>query len=215
MYYLELIQRFWDFNHRIPIGSTGISMYLYLLKNGYDNDRYDFQISDVLISKELGLTRKTVKVTKEKLKNLGLIQFQTKNGIPCSYRLVLDYPLNISEPKILKKKEFKTEQSSQKIKKPSTPIPSVSSIQNIPSLEELIEFAKTLNNYEVELDSKIQSKYENWKNNGWKNSSDRPITNWKSTLKSTLPYLKNTPESESLSLQSIPNIKRPKYQNDN
>lgn len=215
MYYLELIQRFWDFNQRIPIGSTGISMYLYLLKNGYENDRYDFQISDVLISKELGLTRKTVKATKEKLKNLGLIQFQTKNGIPCSYKLVLDYPLNISEPKIVKKKEFKTEQSSQKIKKPSTPIPSVSSIQNVPSLEELIEYAKTLDNYEVELDSKIQSKYENWKNNGWKNTYDRPITNWKSTLKSTLPYLKNTPESESLSLQSIPNIKRPKSQNDN
>ena len=215
MYYLELIQRFWDFNHRIPIGSTGISMYLYLLKNGYENDRYDFQISDILIGKELGLTRKTVKATKEKLKNLELIQFQTKNGIPCSYRLVLDYPLNISEPTILKKKEFKTEQSSQEIKKTSTPIPSGSFIQNIPSIEELVEYAKTLDNYEVELDSKIQSKYEKWKNNGWKNSSDRPITNWKSTLKSTLPYLKNATEGESLSLQSIPNIKRPKSQNDN
>ena len=83
MYYLELIQRFWDFNKTAKISSTEISLYFYLLKMGYENDSYDFKISDIELGKELGLTRKTIKSTKGKLKNLGLIQFQSKNGLPC------------------------------------------------------------------------------------------------------------------------------------
>ena len=79
----------------------------------------------------------------------------------------------------------------------------------IPSLDEFIEYAKSLEGYEAELDLNISKKYESWINNGWKNTSNRPISNWKSTLKSTLPYLKNTSGENSLSLQDIPNIKRP------
>ena len=81
MDYLELIRRLWDFNQKTTIGSTAITMYLYLLKIGYDKNSCDLQISDVVISKELGLTRKTIKSTKEKLENFGLIQFQTKRSI--------------------------------------------------------------------------------------------------------------------------------------
>ncbi len=33
------------------------------------------------------------KSTKEKLKLLGLIEFQTRNGLPCNYRILLNYPL--------------------------------------------------------------------------------------------------------------------------
>ncbi|QBO59596.1 hypothetical protein NBC122_02795 [Chryseobacterium salivictor] len=227
MYYLELIHRFWGFNQKISIGSTGISMYLYLLKIAYDNDRYDFQISDVAISKELGLTTKTVKSTKEKLKSLGLIQFQTKNGLPCNYRLLLDYPLSVSEQTNVKKEEI-----IQKEEGLVFPSPTVSPIQilsenlnqedevqssreksnnkNTPSWEEFIEFAQTLEIYNQQLDFEIQTKYESWKNNGWKNHADRPITNWKSALKSALPFMKKTTEGSMLSLKSIPNINRPK-----
>ena len=51
------------------------------------------------------------------------------------------------------------------------------------SLDEFMEYAKTIETYEPYLDSEIQSRYEDWKNNDWRNSSDRPITNWKSSLK--------------------------------
>ena len=232
MYYLELLHRFWGFNQKISVGPTGISMYLYLLKIAYDNERYDFKISDVAISKELGLTRKTVKSTKEKLKSLGLIQFQTKNGLPCSYRLILDYPLPVSDPKNVKKEEIKKEEIIQKEEGLVFPSPTVSPIQilsenlnqedevqssrekgnnkNIPSWKEFIEFAQTLEIYNQQLDFEIQTKYESWKNNEWKNHADRPITNWKSVLKSALPFMKKTTESSMLSLKSIPNINRPK-----
>lgn len=220
MNYLELIRRFWDFNHKNQIGSTGIAMYLYLLKIGYDNDRYDFHISDVGASKELGLTRKTIKSTKEKLKNFGLIEFQTKNGLPCYYRLLLDYAFQIAEPKKIKKAkiikssdfltagsvEIPSQQQQQQQQQPSPP---VINQKSIPSFDEFIEYAQTLETYEAELDSVIKEKYEVWVRNDWQNSSNRRITNWKSSLKSILPYMKNTDEDPQLSLTNIPNIKRP------
>lgn len=245
MHYLELMRRFWDFNHKKSIGTTGISMYLYLLKIGSDNDSYDFQISDVVISIELGITRKTVKSTKEKLRNLGLIQYQTTSGLASKYRLIGDYPSQISSPEMVIGKEdliqktlesgvsllsdrpvqnFSENTNDQEIE--SHLSLSIQSLQpqsttqkgndeNIPSLEKFMTYVKTLKIYNPELDSEIQSKYANWKNNGWKNSSDRPITNWKSSLKSTLPFMKGQMESHQLSLQSIPDIKRPKSQKGN
>ncbi|SHM78230.1 hypothetical protein SAMN05444360_11791 [Chryseobacterium carnipullorum] len=249
MHYLELMQRFWDFNQKTSIGTTGISMYLYLLKIGSDNDSCDFQISDVVISIELGVTRKTVKSTKEKLRNLGLIQYQTTSGLACKYRLIGDYPSQISSPEMVSKEEIGKEESIQKTVESGVSLLTDRPVQNfsentndheiesylsqtiqssqpqptnqkgndenIPSLEEFMTYAETLKIYEPELDSEIQSKYENWKKNGWKNSSDRPITNWKSSLKSTLPFMKGQTESHQLSLQSIPDIKRPKSQNGN
>lgn len=224
-------------------------MYLYLLKIGSDNDSCDFQISDVVISIELGVTRKTVKSTKEKLRNLGLIQYEAKSGLACKYRLIGDYPSQISSPGMVSKEEIgkeeliqKTVESgvslltdrpvqnfsentidheiesylSQTIQSSQTqPTTQKGNDENIPSLEEFMTYAETLKIYEPELDPEIQSKYENWKKNGWKNSSDRPITNWKSSLKSTLPFMKSQTESHQLSLQSIPDIKRPKSQNGN
>lgn len=254
MDYLELIQRLWNFNQKTTIGSTAITMYLYLLKTGYAENSFDFQVSDVVISKELGLTRKTIKSTKEKLENFGLIQFQIKNGLSSNYRLVVDYSLPLFDSESIKKEEFKTENFFQKIENPAillqenTPIQdfpenvswnanqedkinSLKTIQssptqqqtssaieiaiNIPSLDEFMGYAKTLETYEPYLDSEIKSRFEDWKNNNWRNNSDRPITNWKSSLKSSLPFMKNQMERHQILLQSIPHIKRPKSQNDN
>ena len=253
MYYLELIQRFWDFNKKAKVSPTEISLYFYLLKIGYENVRYDLKISDIELGKELGLTRKTIKSTKEKLKRLDLIQFQSKNGLPCHYRLVLNYSIEI-EPDISIKKEESTIIKKDQKREILEIFESILSAQNsvevvkeieinsdikassgttekqklewkqaqkqeqeqqnlknnkIPSLNEFIEYAKSLEGYEPKLDLSISEKYESWKNNGWKNTSNRPISNWKSTLKSTLPYLINKSEKNSLSLQDIPNIKRP------
>ena len=245
MYYLELIQRFWDFNKKAKVSPTEISLYFYLLKIGYENERYDFKISDVELEKKLGLTRKTIKSTKEKLKSIGLIQFNTINGLPCHYRLVLNYSFEIEYEKSIKNEEcaivekdqnrevleifdciLSAQNSVEVIKeieinsdvKASSDSSQKQKIEleqqnlknsKIPSLNEFIEYAKSLEGYVPELELSINEKYEVWKNNGWKNTSNRPISNWKSTLKSTLPYLKNTSGENSLSLQDIPSIKRP------
>ena len=245
MYYLELIQRFWDFNKKARVSPSEISLYFYLLKIGYENDRYDFKISDVELGKELGLTRKTIKSTKEKLKSIGLIQFQSKNGLPCHYRLLLNYSFEIEYEKSIKNEESTIVEKDQNrevleifdcILSAQNSVEAIKEIEinsdvkassdssqkqkieleqqnlknsKIPSLDEFIEYAKSLEGYVPELELSINEKYEVWKNNGWKNTSNRPISNWKFTLKSTLPYLKNTSGENSLSLQDIPNIKRP------
>ena len=75
-HYQELIQRFWDLNQKKHLGCNAIAMYLYLLKLGNDTKGYDLTISDIEISKVLGLARNTIKPTKEKLSSIGLIQYK-------------------------------------------------------------------------------------------------------------------------------------------
>lgn len=61
VYYLELIQRFWEFGPKARLSTTATVVYLYLLKQASDNNGYDVVISDVMLSETLGLTRKTLK----------------------------------------------------------------------------------------------------------------------------------------------------------
>lgn len=213
MYYLELIRRFWDFNKIVKISPAEIALYFYLLKIGYDNDRYDFTISDMELGRELGLTRVTIKTTREKLKNSGLIQFQTGKGIPCTYRLLLNYSFEIHSEKTNNEECISTEimNTSEMVKAaPKIDHQNNENIQ-IPSLNELIEYARTLPGYEFRLDEGISEKYEGWISKGWKNAFDRPISNWKATLKSTLPYLKNSTQYHQVSVPEIPSIKRPEF----
>lgn len=237
MYYQELIERMWNFNQRIKLGSTAIAMYLYLLKLGNDANGYDVSLSDVDLSKILGITRKTVKQTKEKLKNLGLIQYKNKNGFACNYRLLVNYSLDISEFQDLQKTKSDENSSMPKFQKSKTSQElehfqesSQKNIQqenldhtkiiqdikrNYPSLEEFMVFAKTLDGYKVSLNSAIESKFILWSQNGWKNNSDRPINNWKHSLKSSLPYLKDNTDKTEKYDKSLPSIKRPKSIFDN
>ena len=113
MYYLELIQRFWYFNQKAQLNTTAIAMYLYLLKLGHDENRYDVCISDVKMSEALRITRKTVKPTKEKLRNLGLLQFENNKGLPCSYRLLLNYSLEFTEKEQRRKHKVKNQNKSK------------------------------------------------------------------------------------------------------
>ncbi|QNS41671.1 transcriptional regulator [Chryseobacterium manosquense] len=232
MYYQELIERFWCLNENTRLGSNAIAMYLYLLKLGNENNSYKVIVSDVAISATLGFTRKTVKTTKERLRSYGLIQYKTKNGLPCSYRLLLNYNLNIeiveetpeklqpeSESFIEEKVEFfPSEAISSDVLPTDTlqitelikpTVPSQSEDSNNPTLDEFIEYAKTLDSYKAELDSGIKEKYIIWQKNNWLNNFGRPIKNWKSSLKSVLPYLSNNLNAENASYE-IPIIKRPK-----
>lgn len=233
MYYLELIERFWVFNQKVRPGSTVIGFYLYLLKIAKDSDDYNFKISDVVLSRELGLTRKTVKTTKEKLRNFGLIQFQTKNGTSGSYRLILNYSLErVESEKIIDAEASLYEPSFQKADDKEillhtdaiiesfsdnsgeinvqTKTHSSNENPDIPEFNEFLAYAQTLSAYKSELDMPVKEKYHSWKNNGWKNRSERPITNWRSSLKSTLPFLKVVAQDDmQLSLKTIPDVKRP------
>ena len=234
MYYLELIDRFWDFNQKARLGSSAISMYLHLLKLGKDNDSYKVVISDVALGNALGITRKTIKPTKDKLRELGLVEFESKSGFPCNYRILLNYSFDISVPEKVETIKIEKVQSLEVVEKQETlkkvdladkvtpiidkpndkvSIDDTSKIEKsivVPKFDEFIEFARTLEGYQPLLDSVIEEKYHSWLENEWRNSSGRPISNWKSSLKSILPYLKNSQIDIAISVDSIPSIKRPK-----
>jgi hypothetical protein len=48
MYYLELLDKFWEFNKKSKLGASVAAVYVYLLKTGYENGRYDFKVSDLI-----------------------------------------------------------------------------------------------------------------------------------------------------------------------
>lgn len=229
--YLDLIQRFWEYNEEKPLGSTPLLIYFYLLKLGYDQNSYSVSVSDIRVAKELGLTRKTVKVTKEKLQNSGVIKYVTKNGLACTYTIIPDYFYQTTESAItlqdtargndhlmhsVEQIEVKPTRSivrktgkfKQKTEEP-TPVGLCNGNSvAIPSLEEFFNYVRTLPFYEPSLDERVRLKYDNWIKNDWKNNFDRPISDWKSTIKNSLPYLKHSARKNSAPVQLIPNIKR-------
>lgn len=236
MYYHELIQKFWESGQKTQLGTTAIAIYLYLLKLANDNNRYDVTVSDVSLGYTLGLTRKTVKSAREALRNAGLVQYQIKNGYSCSYRIMLNYPLSIQKREKSQKRKIKdnppimiaeenenlplvdlsiintTETTEQKEKASfdNKEPESFKIIASIPSLEEFMAYAYTLSGYGESMDPDIKEKYATWAGNDWCNNLGKPITNWKSSLKNLLPYIKNRTDNGQLSLESIPTIKPPK-----
>lgn len=224
----ELIKKFWEFNNREPIGHSTVSVYLLLIDVWDNEDKSDFTISDNQISKMLKLSRKTIKTAKDNLRNLGLISYKYREGFPCIYKIITDYEF-VSEPILTKKKaqeqikfettapqsekqqpQKRTEQKDNVNPKVETVIPTVDLPDNVPTEQEFLEFAKSLEIYDAQspnIDFKIKTKYETWKEAGWKNGHGKPIKNWKTTLKASLPYML-TPTSAFSG--NVPKINRPK-----
>jgi hypothetical protein len=234
----ELLHQFWEYNRKNPIGSGSIAMYLFLLDLWFKNSENDFELSNMEFCERLKIAKKTMFSLRQKLQNIGFIQYQSKNGVPGHYKIITDFSdfstsLEIEEYENKEKGKQKQKKSdkasvttevfenknliSDLIIEKSIPDLSLNTTQqfvHIPSKEEFLEYAQTLEAYDSSLESLIDEKYNSWKNNGWRNSSNRPVTNWKSSIKSLLPYLKNTDENNRLSTPLIPNIKRPKLSSD-
>ena len=72
---------------------------------------------------------------------------------------------------------------------------------SIPSMEEFLDFCKEhmtesgLNFLEYEYP--LKSKFDSWRENGWKDGHNKPIKNWKSKIKNVIPFLKPIPQKHS------------------
>ena len=229
MNYSELISRFWEHNEKQPLGAIVVSLYLFLLEIWKKNEENNFKLSDTEICERLKITRPTIISLRQKLKNLGMIQYQSQNGLPGQYKILREYSpvLSVFEnpKKTIPKKKKTTEKPLQKSENPLTenssadnppkisPPTLIPVSGNIPSLEEFTQYAKTLENYVPELENLIEAKYNNWLGNQWKNSYNKPITNWKSSIKNAIPFLQSELESENSVSQkkiALQTIKRPK-----
>ncbi|MDY3528893.1 transcriptional regulator [Riemerella anatipestifer] len=209
MNYTDLVTKFWSINEKTPLGSSTIALYLFLLEQYRKSEGVDFSISDNSISQKLSLTRPTIITIKSKLRNIGLIQYKTKNGLPSVYRIVSDFSF-LQEPikQELSKQEPPKEDIPTTINEPSIKLPIRENI-DVPTLEEFMSFAKTLEAYDESMDFSLKSKYESWLDAGWKNGIGAPIIKWQNNLKNTIPYLK-TNKRKTLTPTNIPQIKRPK-----
>ena len=239
-----LIRKFWEYNEKEPLGAVAAAIYLFLLEVWKKNEENDFSLSDTEICERLKITRPTIITLRQKLSSLGMIQYQSKNGLPGHYKILPEYSpvLSVLEKPETEKGDSTTKRSQKTIpikRKPigkslqkreaqqnqnlpsddseenQVPIPILLS-GNIPSSEEFTQYAKTLENYIPELDYLIKEKYDSWLGNGWKNGYNKPITNWKSSIKNTMPFLQSglqsgNPTSQNIALQTI---KRPKSTSD-
>ena len=236
----ELTEKFWEYNEKEPLGAVTVALYLFLIEVWKKNEENDFSLSDTEICERLKITRPTIIALRQKLVTAGMIQYQPKNGLPGCYKIHFEYSSTFSvfanpeskkgvsttkrNQKIIHKKKetakkvLKSTENSQNqnltsddlTKKPLT-VP-ISLPSNIPSLEDFTECAKTFENYNPELDHLIKEKYYSWLGNGWKNGYDKPITNWKSSIKNIMPFLQSELRSSNATSEKIalPTIKRPK-----
>lgn len=77
MNYIELIKKFWQCNNEYPAGCNATALYFYLLERCNSLGWKDtFKHSDRFISAQLGISINTVRSSKNKLKQLGLIDFK-------------------------------------------------------------------------------------------------------------------------------------------
>lgn len=61
----------------------------------------------------------------------------------------------------------------------------------IPDYQLFLDYFKSLKQvYKPELEFSLQSKYETWVENGWKDGNGKKIVNWKTKLKNTIPFLR-------------------------
>ena len=60
--------------------------------------------------------------------------------------------------------------------------------KNIPTFEDFLIYAKTIEIYHSSFDFQIKTKYDTWVDNKWKTGVGKKIINWKNTLRSTMPY---------------------------
>lgn len=72
-----------------------------------------------------------------------------------------------------------------------------------PTIEDFLDFCKVdmpqngLNFFEYEYS--LRSKFNAWQENGWKDGYGKPIKNWKSKIRNTIPHLKPIPQKTPVS----------------
>ncbi|WP_449386841.1 hypothetical protein [Chryseobacterium lineare] len=196
---VNLFEKMFDLNSKNKIGANTIAVFTFILYKCEDPQK-EIVLSDYQMARELGLSRQTVITAKNKLKLLGLLDYNRNPGFP--NRFILNgNPM----PKITPNKpidELKTIVESE--------INTKSSFSKYPNLKQFMDFAKTLKDYSEKLDDLLIQKFQKWEEADWKNSMGRPILNWQATLEKNMNTLDVSHFNGNSSLSNLPKIKRPK-----
>ena len=202
---VNLFEKMFDLNSENKIGANTIAVFTFILYKCED-PRKEIVLSDYQMARELGLSRQTVITAKNKLKLLGLLDYNRNRGFPNRFILngnpmpkktqnrdeIIDKPIDVL--KIIVESEINTN----------------SSFLKYPNLQQFMDFAKTLKDYSEKLDDLLIQKFQKWEEADWKNSLGRPILNWQSTLEKNMNSLEVSNFNGNSSLSNLQIIKRPK-----
>lgn len=202
---VNLFEKMFDLNSKNKIGANTIAVFTFILYKCED-PRKEIVLSDYQMARELGLSRQTVITAKNKLKLLGLLDYNRNPGFPNRFILNGNPMLKV----ILKTYEI--------IDKPIDGLKTIvesenntkSSFSKYPNLKQFMDFAKTLKDYSKKLDDLLIQKFQKWEEADWKNSIGRPILNWQATLEKNMNTLVVSHFNGNSSLSNLPKIKRPK-----
>ncbi|MCA6067704.1 hypothetical protein JI747_010980 [Chryseobacterium sp. RG1] len=202
---VNLFEKMFDLNSKNKIGANTIAVFTFILYKCEDI-RKEIVLSDYQMARELGLSRQTVITAKNKLKLLGLLDYNRNRGFPNRFILKGN-----QVPKLTQKTDEAIEEPIDELEPILEPeIITNNSFSNYPSLKQFMDFAKTLKDYSEKLDGLLIQKFQKWEEADWKNSFGRPILNWQSTLEKNINTLHVSHYNESSSLTNLPIIKRPK-----
>ncbi|MEC5395239.1 hypothetical protein [Bergeyella sp. RCAD1439] len=219
----KLYQKFFQYNRKEPLEPNLYVLYITLLEIWIENNTNPFEASTHDLLPRVNMSRATINRTKFLLKQKGLIEYSSQKGGANKFTLVeINEEVEIPqiEPEKLQMPQMevpKIEQPLENAQKATVVIPElpkeetpkskiISNAKDIPPFSEVLNFAKTIKIYNDSMEIYLQSKYDSWVENGWRNGFDKPITNWKSSIRNTIPHLNKTKNTTSI---SIPTIKRP------
>ena len=201
----NLFEKIFELNSKSKIGATTITVFTFILYKCEDPLK-EIVLSDYEMARELGLSRQTVITAKNKLKLLGLLDYQRNPGFP--NRFILsgnEFPYEKLEIKEIKEIPIK---HLKRIPEPK--IIGTNSFSKFPTLKQFMDFAKTLKDYSEKLDDLLIQKFHQWENSDWKNTLGKPILNWQTVLEKNMIMFDSLRSIKNNSLANIPNIKRPK-----
>lgn len=203
---LNLFEKIFDLNSKNKIGANTIAVFTFILYQCEDLQK-EIVLSDYQMARELGLSRQTIITAKNKLKLLGLLEYNRNRGFPNRF-ILKGVELLKTAPK---KEEIKDISIEESVQDSEPNVDANHSFSKYPNLKQFMDFAKTLNDYSEKLDDVLIEKFHQWEEADWKNGSGRPILDWQIVLKKNLTMLELFSISkEDISIHKIPNIKRPK-----
>ena len=201
----NLFEKIFELNSKSKIGATTITVFTFILYKCEDPQK-EIVLSDYEMARELGLSRQTVITAKNKLKLLGLLDYQRNPGFPNRFILSGNkFPNEKLEIKEIKEIPIKNLNRNSEPK-----IIGTNSFSKFPTLKQFMDFAKTLKDYSEKLDDLLIKKFHQWENSGWKNSLGKPILNWQSVLQKNMIMFDSYRSFKNNSALKIPEIKRPK-----
>lgn len=203
---LNLFEKIFDLNSKNKIGANTIAVFTFILYQCEDLQK-EIVLSDYQMARELGLSRQTIITAKNKLKLLGLLEYNRNRGFPNRF-ILKGVELLKTAPK---KEEIKDISIEESVQDSEPNVDANHSFSKYPNLKQFMDFAKTLNDYSEKLDDVLIEKFHQWEEADWKNGLGRPILDWQIVLKKNLTMLELFSISkEDISIHKIPNIKRPK-----